>query len=176
MPQPIRESGLATNFGTAYYYLGRLDEAEEYFRLAIRLQPNEDLFHTNLGDLLLRRGDREGARAAYREAARLLDEALKVNPANERTLFLRNVQLAKAGDCSELRSLRALATKRPANDTTAHLLAQASAACGDRETAIANLRLAVERGYPVAMLVQDADFLALAQDPEFRALTRPASR
>ncbi len=176
VPKPVNEPGLATNFGTAYYYLGRLEEAGDYYRLAIRLQPTEDLFHTNLGDLLLRSGDPQGARAAYREAARLLTEELKVNPTNERVAFLRGVQLAKAGDCRELAKLRTLAEKRPATEMTAHLLAQANAACGDRGGAIAALRLAVERGYPVEMLAQDADFLHLARDPDFAALAQGTVR
>ena len=102
-PKPITEAAVATNLGTAYFYLGRLDEAEQSFRLAVRLRPKRAP-SSNLGDLLVQRDKPLEARSAYRAAARLLGDEFEVNPTNHRVAFQFAVQRAQTGDCSGLES------------------------------------------------------------------------
>jgi Flp pilus assembly protein TadD len=46
-------------------------EAEVYYREAVRLEPNDDIYQNKLGDALARQGKYAEAESSYREAARL---------------------------------------------------------------------------------------------------------
>ena len=59
------------NLGWAYYNLGRLQEAEESFRLVLRLEPKTISAHYHLGLVLVKAGRRDEARAAFRQAREL---------------------------------------------------------------------------------------------------------
>lgn len=61
-----------TNYGVALSNANRLPEAEEQCRLALRISPDFLQAHITLGDVLLRRGDAQGALAAYDTAVRVL--------------------------------------------------------------------------------------------------------
>ncbi|MFF5234542.1 BTAD domain-containing putative transcriptional regulator [Dactylosporangium sp. NPDC000521] len=66
--------------GFAYHHLGQLDRAASCFRRSIRYyERSGDVYllsevHEHLGAVLLDRGDRDGARAQWQQAERLLDE------------------------------------------------------------------------------------------------------
>ena len=60
-----------SNLGEAYRALGKLDEAVQCHRQALRLDPNLPETHNNLGNVLRQQGEQEQAAAAYREAIRL---------------------------------------------------------------------------------------------------------
>ena len=57
IPRPINDPFLAGTIGNACFYANRLDDADENYRLAVRLMPSNAMFHANLGDLLARRGE-----------------------------------------------------------------------------------------------------------------------
>ena len=57
------------NMGIALEKLGRQHDAEQAYRLAIRLRPQDSDFHFNLGNLLMSQGRLEEAVAAYRNAS-----------------------------------------------------------------------------------------------------------
>lgn len=59
------------NLGWAFYNLDRLKEAEESFRLVLRMDPNMVSAHYQLGLVLLKAGRREEAKAAFRRAKEL---------------------------------------------------------------------------------------------------------
>jgi serine/threonine-protein kinase len=171
VPKPIVDPNVATNVATAYFYSGRLEEAEELFRLAVRLRPNAPRFHGNLGDLLLARDQTTAAQSAYREAARLTAQELAVDPTQERKAFRRAVWLAKAGDCGEpLAGAERLAASLPRTGDNLRDLAAARASCARRDTALAALREAVGLGYPPARIAKEAEFRGLAHEPKFREL------
>jgi serine/threonine-protein kinase len=171
LPRPITDPEVATSIGTAYFYAGRLDEVEEYYRLAVRLRPTEAVFHANLGDLLVRQGDGERARQSYAEAARLLGAQLTVNPEATGLALNRASYLARAGACADaLNAARELATRAEATSRTAHRLAQVHALCGRPAEAVTLLRTAIERGYAPERIAAEDEFRSLADDPEFRRL------
>jgi tetratricopeptide (TPR) repeat protein len=59
------------NLGAGLAAQGRLDEAIEQYRQALRLTPDDAAIHYNLGNALLRKGQRAEAVRAYEEALRL---------------------------------------------------------------------------------------------------------
>ena len=61
--------------------LGKIDDAETFFREALAANPSAAAPHRYLGDLLLRRkGDRDGARAEYERYLEALPEGSKADP------------------------------------------------------------------------------------------------
>ena len=175
VPRPINDAGLATNIGTACFYTGRMAEAEDMYRLAVRLSPKNSLFRRNLADLLLHNGEHEAARREYREGARLLEERLRIDPTSEALALARVLYLAKAGDCADLpRTATGLAARLSPTGENAHKLALAYAVCGDRANALAAIEQALERGVSAKLLRQEDELKALVGDPEFERLTGTA--
>lgn len=171
IPRPISSAGLAANIGTAYFSVGRLDEAERYFRLALRLRPKDHRWHRNLGDLLRRRGNSEGARGEYQSAAQLVAKDLEVNPGQESFQLLEGLYLAEAGNCREaLPVIRRVEKSLQPNAANSWDIAQAYAVCGQRVPAIAAIRHAIENGYPAASISQQDEFKVLLSDPALARL------
>ena len=173
LPTPVQDGDLAANIGTAYFYVGRLSEALEFYGLAARLKPDDALMRRNLGDCYVRAGRPDEARAAYREAVRLTDGELARNPRNPELCVTRALYLAKAGDCAG--ASRALA------DVPARLRAESAdltydeamvhSLCGERARAVETLRHALALGVPRERILGDDEFRPLREDPGFRRLT-----
>ncbi len=175
IPRPILDPMLAGNIGTAYFMAGRLDEAEEYYRLAVRLEPRRAMWHSNLADLHLRRGDADAGRGEYRKAAQLLAKHLAVNPGEKTVQLQRALYLARAGDCGEaLPIVRRLEADMEPNASNSFRTAQAYAVCGQRTPAIAAIRRALEQGYPAAGLLQRDELKALLNDPALASVLAAA--
>jgi Tfp pilus assembly protein PilF len=67
------ESAEARNYlGSLYATQGRYDEAEKFFRDALRVRPDYAQAHQSLAQLLLLQGKKEAARQHYEEALRLM--------------------------------------------------------------------------------------------------------
>ena len=98
LPRQIDDPEVASNIGTTCFFLGKLDEAEENFKLALRLRPSE-AFHANLGDVYARRGDVAAAQRKYGRAADML--AAETPDHHDRRAARRSLFLAKAGRCAE---------------------------------------------------------------------------
>jgi serine/threonine protein kinase/tetratricopeptide (TPR) repeat protein len=172
IPHPTSDPVLANNIGTAYFSAGQLDEAEKYFRLALRLQPRNHAWHDNLADLFRRRGKTEAARAEYRTAAQLAGKDLEVNPGNENIQLWRAVYLADAGACGDAVPLaRHLEASLQPSAENSWFVAQAYAVCGQRAPAIEAIRRAVEKGHPPAAIRSQDDFKSLWNDPTIKRLT-----
>ena len=62
------------SLGWVYFRLGDLARAEQLLREAARLEPYDATVHEHLGDLLVRRGERQEAAAAYARALGLRSE------------------------------------------------------------------------------------------------------
>ena len=173
LPTPVADGVLASNLGTALYYDRRLKEAEEFYRLAVRVEPNTAMFRQNLGDCLNREGRVDEARDSYRDAVRLAEDDLRMTPQNPELRLARAVYLAKAGECAE--------AKRAIDEVSPHLpqdvsdyayrSAMVNSLCGRRAQALDALRRAIALGMPAQTAAEDDEFLALRDDPEFRRLT-----
>jgi eukaryotic-like serine/threonine-protein kinase len=176
IPRPINDPALASNIGTAYIVAGRLDEAEDYVRQAVRLQPGNSRWHCTLADLLRQRGDDEAARAEYRKAARLIGEELEVNRGSEDLQRRQALYLAKAGDCAKALSLvRDLEARRQPNALNSWDIAQTYAMCNQRAPAIEAIRRAVENGRPAADILLQDEFKPLLSDPALKKLIQTPS-
>ena len=173
LPTPVNDAALASNVGSAYFYTGRLKEAEEYYAMAVHLQPRTAVHRQNLGDCYLRMGLPDQAHACYREAVRLLEDAMRVDSTNVDLRFDRAVYLAKAGECSMAReALEKIGPKlEGAAASYAYSAAKVHGVCGDRVRAIAALRTAIGLGIPPGTARGEDEFRTLRGDPEFVRLT-----
>jgi len=177
LPAPVKEGSLASNIATAYFFARRLGEAEKFYLLAVSLEPRNPLWRQNLGDLFVRRGDPAAARREHREAARLYQETLALNPGDLATGVQYALCLAKAGDCGKAEQyLATLLPGLPADDAQyAHSVARVHAVCERRGEAIAALRRAIALGFSPKLLDDEDEFRSLASDPEFVRLLAPAA-
>lgn len=163
---------LLSNMATAFFFLGRLQRAEELYRRAVALEPDDPELHRNLGDLYQRQGRRSEAVASYRRALSLVETALDAEHHAADLPLDRAVLEAKVGACDRaLESGEALWATMPHTAETSHALAQAWALCGDSEAALDALAQAVDAGYPSNVIAQEDEFHSLADLPRFRALT-----
>ena len=173
LPTPVEDWELASNIGTAYFYVGQLEEARQFYLLAVRLKPDDALMRRNLGDCYARAGQTDEARAAYREAVRLTDTDLARNPQSPVLRVARALYLAKAGDCAG--ASRALADVAPrlraASAALTYDEAMVLSLCGERARAVETLRRALDMGIPRERILGDDEFRPLRDDPGFRRLT-----
>ena len=173
LPTPVTDGTQASNIGTALFYAGRLAEAQEFYALAVRTEPNNSRWRQNLGDCYTRQGRGDEARAAYREAIRLADAELLENPGDTGVRLERAVCLAKTGDCeAAAKELARVGTRLAPGDVDGvYDSAKIHGLCGRRAQALALLKRAIALGKPARAAAQDDEFEALRADPEFRRLT-----
>jgi serine/threonine-protein kinase len=176
LPNPGSDASTQTNLGTAYFYTGRLEEAERAFRTAVRLEPKQPLYRRNLADVLLQLKRLEEARAEYLRAAALAEEQLAVNPSE--SLQLRHAfYLSRAGECTRaVAAANAVAARIELTANSAHSLAQTLAGCGQKREALGYLGRALELGYSAKRVRDQDEFAALRGDPEFDRLLAGAAQ
>ncbi|MGE5177201.1 MAG: protein kinase domain-containing protein [Hyphomicrobiales bacterium] len=174
LPVPVTDGTLASNIGTAYFYTGRLAKAEEYYLLAVQVEPHNQIWWENLGDLYRRQGRERDAVTQYRTALRLVDEQMRQDPEGRALRLQRALYLAKAGDHDE--ALGGIAKLLPAlsvtDAETAHSLAKIYVLCGRWDDSIDALRNAIAAGYSPRLIADEDEFRPLRRLPAFVALTR----
>ena len=92
-PDPANAAVL-TDLGDSYATRGRGDLAEDAYRRALAVDPRDGDVHVRLGEVLLQRGDRDGARA---EA----ELALRWHPGSSRALNLAERSASASDSGSE---------------------------------------------------------------------------
>ena len=157
-----------SNLGSMHYYLGQYDESIEIHQNAVSLEPNDFVSRSNLGDALWNSGDRESAREVFQEALLLAEDALNVNPNEPFTIMSLAWVHAILGDENEARALMDRALSLAPDDPFTHyynglVLVRA----GDIEGAIAALEVAVDSGYPIALLAAEPHLASLHDFTEF---------
>ena len=178
LPGPVSDGSLASNIATAYLFSHRLDKAEKFFLMAVGFEPRNPKWRQNLGDLYVRQGKLGPARNEYRQAVRLVEEQLAVNP-EDRDLGVRHVLLlAKEGECeSAAQALGKLLPRLPADDAQyAHSVARVHALCGQRGEALAAMRKAIALGFSPRLIREEDEFRSLAGDSVFVRLTADAAK
>ncbi|HKI86261.1 MAG TPA: tetratricopeptide repeat protein, partial [Thermoanaerobaculia bacterium] len=166
-----RDQRVASNVGTAYFYLGEFEKAERFYRRAIELNPNDFTFHRNLGDVLLRLSKRAAATEQYAAALDLVEKRLEQTPGDQSLLLAEAILAAKTDRCSEsLATAAALEAKHPAVGEDARQLAEAYALCGKSDQALVAIKSALASGVEPESLAAEPEFESLRADPRFKKL------
>ena len=160
-----------SSMGFIYHERGEYRQAVEAFRTALQARPGSAATHRNLGDSLLKLGREADARASFRRAADLAEQARVVNPADALNLASLAVYLEKAGDDGPARQRLAEALQRaPADPEVCYRGALVHAVAGRPAEALLMLERAVAAGYSRSEPVRADEFERLRSDPRFLAL------
>ena len=145
-----------SNLGIIYYYLGQFDESVAIHRKVVELYPDSNLDWLNLADALSFSNEAERAEGAYRISAQLSEKLLSVNRADASTLYRLAWASAKLGSKDYARELITRSQEiAPGNPYVHYYSGLVSLIENDQETALRDLRTAVEAGYPVKMLAAE---------------------
>ena len=138
--------------GNAQAHLHRLPEAEEAYRQALRLSPEDAETHTRLALVYCLRGeertkqfgDREGVRGHYRQALESVRTAVRINPQLGVARLTLGQILLDLGEREEgIAALRESLASRPESSSTHLLLGKALAQDGRSDEARRHLQAAV---------------------------------
>lgn len=160
-----------SNLAIVHYYLGEFDEAVTLYREAVRLSPGSSVIWTNYADALHFAGDDEASQAAFRRAADLAAEQLRVNSADTEALEALAWSSAMLGDGARARQLigRAVAIE-PTDPYVYYYDALIRHREGDVSGALDAIETAIKSGYPKAMLQAEPYLRGLQDLQRFAAL------
>ncbi len=171
-----RDPTVASNMGTAYFYLGRFDKAESLYRRAVNLDPANFQVRRNLGDVLLRLGKKQAATEEYRTALDLVEKRLEQTPKDHSLLLWKALYAAKAASCPEaLATASTLGKKSAVVGESARFLAETYALCGKTDQALAAIQAALASGITPQSLAPEPEFDSLRADPRFEKLVGPGA-
>jgi eukaryotic-like serine/threonine-protein kinase len=163
-----------SNLGLFHHARRNYEKAVDAYRAAIKLRPTSAPTHRNLGDALLRMKRIDEARAAYREAIRLLQGELSVNPTNPLSRATLAVYFAKLGDHHRALEELAQAERLAPNDLQVQFRAGIVHALGNQPApAIAALERAVGAGFSRKQISEEEDLVTLSHLPAFKTLVAP---
>ncbi len=162
---------LYSNLGTAYFYLGHVNDAVTTFQKAVALNPNDHVAVGDLADGYRWSGDKVKAKATYDQAITLALKALRVNPQDASTLGYLGFYYAKNGDSKKGLEFIHRARGIDGNDNSLmYIEGVVNALAGQQADALASLKAALEKGYPVQQARNDPDLKVLASNPDFDKL------
>jgi len=150
----------------------RFDEAARNFADGLKLDQTSWLSWGNLGDACYwASGRRQEAGNAYREAIRLADEKLQVNPRDGQTLAYRAVYLAMVERKDDALTSLGKALLFSPDDPDVNLRAAlVYNHLGDVNQTLGRLQKALAKGLPAAFIQTTPDFDHLRGDPRYEAL------
>lgn len=153
--------------GASLYYLGRYRAAAQTYRLAEELDPLEHGTWGGLGDVYLQvGGSSQQAMEAYYIARGLAEDQLERAPADPVTRIALAYYCAALGDgnCAVEHSTSALALA-PEAPVVQYANALVNLHLGNEAAAIAAVELALDLGYPRALLRADPQLVAVRSSP-----------
>ena len=160
-----------TNLGIAYYYLGDLQESVDILRRAVDLVPNDESNLIALADALHAAGQTTEALETYVRARELAASHLEL--AGDDVDFMTSLAwtTAMTGDIDRALSLAQRAVELdPAYPYSHYYEALVQVRANRIDEAIDACRLALDGGYPIAMLAAEPMLDRLRGDPRFARL------
>jgi serine/threonine-protein kinase len=165
-----------SNLGTAYYFLGRYEDAAGHYRRAIELQPDAAVHHANLGDALLKLGRDAEYLEAYRRAAELAREAVARSPRDPHAQGTLALYCAKVLDAAcALEAGAAAAELRPDDATITLNNAVLRAILGRDDECLEWLDRAVKLGATRSQIELTPELERFGANPGFREIVDRAS-
>ncbi|NHZ32487.1 protein kinase domain-containing protein [Massilia rubra] len=169
----VRPSGrLYNNLGNVLFNRGDYVGAAQAFEESVsgaKGNPNDYLRWANLGDTLRWIPGRTAAsNNAYRQAVGLLKPLLERSGSKPVLISRMGLYSARVGDRDAAMVYTRQALKADPSSADVHFRAAMShEILGDRDTALAELMIAQERGYPANLIRSEPDLTALRRDPRY---------
>jgi serine/threonine protein kinase/tetratricopeptide (TPR) repeat protein len=167
---------LYSNAGTVSFFLGRFEEDLANCQKAIELRPQKYDYWGNLGDAYRMIPTESGKAAeAYKQAIRLAEVQLKLNPRDADVLSSLAIYYARINNAGRAREyLERALTLDPGNVDILCNAALIHLAAGDREKSLQWLEKAVTAGYTKEQLLANPEYSSLHSDVEFGQLVKRA--
>jgi tetratricopeptide (TPR) repeat protein len=147
------------NLGVFYMYeLKRLEAAEENFREAIELAPTKSMYHLNLGALLY-------AQKQINEAIDSIKKSIELDERNSSALITLAAINKKLGNTNELKKYIEKIRLIIENDDY-YSLARLNSILNDKETALKNLKQAVDKNSLLRVSARESYALEWIRDDE----------
>ena len=161
----------------AYLLLGDIAFSErdyrkslDYYQLAAKLDPRDDLVWRNIGDCHAMMGHTSEVGKDYSKAAQLLADSLTTNPRSGPGWASLAFYHAKLGKAEEAKKDLKKATDQGAKDVKSQLMmAQALALLGEKEEALALLLSCIDQGLSPVEVDLALDLKSLRKDPRYLA-------
>jgi eukaryotic-like serine/threonine-protein kinase len=167
-------TSLYNNLGTYLFFQGQYEKAVEAFERTLGLEgdAHDYLAWANLADAQRYVPSMSAkAKDSYRRAIQLIKKDLDKSPRDEGLNSRLALYAAKSGDFQTARAALLIATVKATKDprtyyrgmVTQHIL-------GNRQSAMAYLRRALESGYPLSEVENDPDLAKLRQDAAYQLI------
>lgn len=161
-----------SNLGLAYFYDGQYEAAAEMQLKAAELQPADPRVIGRLATAYHFAGREDEARTLFRDAVRLIQEKLVINPNDIRLNRFIAVYNVSIGNIEEGQAAIAHALELQPDSSGAHYdAAKVAMATGDTEKALEYLRQARALGYSTNIISSDPVFQPLQSDTRFLLIT-----
>jgi serine/threonine-protein kinase len=160
-----------SNLGSAYFLLKRYGEAAQMFEKALQLSPNQEKAVSNLADAYRWSGQKDKADSTYDKAISLAFKDLEVNPRDTDPMAGLALDYAKKGDVK--RGMDFINRARTIDKSDVELIyiqAVIENLSKDDAKALATLREAMQKGYPIQEAQSDPELANLQQRPEFKTI------
>ena len=159
------------NTGNMYFYAGDFDRAQDFYRKALELTPDDYRLWGGLGDALHALAAVEAADAAYRRATDLASASLEVNPADQVARAGLAHYLARTGRLKEAEAaIDVAAAEAPDDMDVRYYEALVRIEQGRVEQALVAIGAALKAGYPPGLLAADPGFETLHGHLQFKSL------
>ena len=160
-----------SNLGVMYYFLGKFEESVARHRMAVEISPGVALMWSNLADSLHFAGHEEESAAAFRRVRELSVQRLSVNSSDSNAYSLLAWSQHRLGDSEEALATIAQGLKIEPSDPYGYYFdALIRYQSGDQDAALKSLQIALDKGYPVAMLVAEPYLGELRANEKFHAM------
>ena len=157
-----------SNLGIAHYYLGDFADSIDAHRRAVELAPNSSSSWIGLADALYFGGQQDEALLAYQKVRTLSREQVSINQDDTESLMYLAWASAMTGELDEAAAHAAKAVELDPADPYSHYFdAIVKLKRGEPDAALSALELAVDTGYPLAMLAAEPILKELHQDSRF---------
>ncbi len=164
------------NLGTAHFYRQDYVRAEENYRRALELEPNDSVHYQNLIDALVKQGKNDEVRAWSAKAAVLAQRHVDEMPQNAEVRVRLGMFCARAGEVE--RALEAAARAEALQPGNAEILFRSAVIhciVERTEEALDRLEKAVQNGLNKVEIENDADLERLRSHPRYRRILDLAS-
>jgi len=167
-----------SNSGTVYYFLGRFPDAEQMFRKATEMAPEDHRVWGNLADALYQIPGRQAQAAQqYRHAIELAERRVNVNPSDGATWSQLAFYHARLGESTRSAPCLSRALALDADDVyVQYYAALTELEQHNTDKALGLLHRAIDLGYPALMVRAAPDFAGVLHDERFQHVLAAANR
>ncbi len=163
-----------SNLGAAYMFTGEYEKAVGAMEKAVQMKPHDHMVWRNLADSYRQVPTLAGrAPETYRKALELAQQQVRTNPRDTNALSGIALYEAHLGNKAEAqRYIKQSLQLAPTDSLTLFTAAIAYELIGERERAIATVKLSLDAGFSLEDVKREPELRALRADPRYKKMLR----